>query len=309
MITVDRLSADELPVELALSLARLSLFSSPAFASLWKTIGGTDVYWVASEAGRLRAVLSGVEWRHWPIARFQSMPHGLYARMYVDPEAGNSAAKITKELVRKIVHAGYAKISIHDYHLALPRPVGFEQLTSTTTLVDISHSDWEPPDRTVKQEVRRAEREGVQARGFNIEQDLDPFLALAVAVDVRIGRRPKYSPPFFKALARLALEDKRARWNVAQIGGRLVASHIYFIDGNMSLVWQTYFDKSVPQLKPNPFLLLKSIEQLVSEGVKFLNLGATPDRASGVAAFKEKWGGVTYEYPWYRHHTLLGRLW
>ena len=55
-------------------------------------------------------------------------------------------------------------------------------------------------------------------------------------------------------------------------------------------------------------MLFEAAKQLSKRGIRFLNLGATPEDAEGVRVYKEKWGGVEYTYHCYIKHSLLGRL-
>ena len=68
----------------------------------------------------------------------------------------------------------------------------------------------------------------------------------------------------------------------------VAASHIYFIDNDTALNWQIYFNKKFSSLKPNQYILFTMARRLAAEGVRYLNLGATPPEASGLETYKNK---------------------
>ena len=303
-----RFTLEDLPENITTRLNTLSLFSSTGFASLWRAIEAVPVFWVVQENDKILAVMPGVErgrsfWR-----RFQSLPDGLYSRIMFDPDTDIDRRDILKTLAASLVSAGYMKLYINDYGRLFEDHSGFNRLHCQTSLVDISDADWRPPDKKVQSEIRKAEREGVVVDAFDFEKHFEQFLRLMRQTEQRHGRRPKYPPRFFEALARLAREDKRIRWVLVERDNEIAASHIYFIDRDMALNWQIYFNKKFSSLKPNQYILYTTARRLATEGVKYLNLGATPTDASGLETYKNKWGGETYRYPCYWTKSFLGRL-
>jgi CelD/BcsL family acetyltransferase involved in cellulose biosynthesis len=118
----------------------------------------------------------------------------------------------------------------------------------------------------------------------------------------RHGRKPKYIRSFFTALFDLAQKDDRIDWTIVQVENRAAASHINLIDNDQLLNWQVYFDKDYSWLKPNQYLLVQAAQRAYTVGVTKLCLGATPDDADGVAAYKKKWGGQPHRYQTLVYH-------
>jgi lipid II:glycine glycyltransferase (peptidoglycan interpeptide bridge formation enzyme) len=234
------------------------------------------------------------------------MPDGLYLRLIRAERTRNLPGSQEQMLARVLSH-GYARIYLTDYFRELGETVRMAVTMHATQLIELT-PDWEPPDAKVRSEIRKAEREGVTIEKFDASKHLDGFLDLMKATDARHGRKQKYPDQFFAALAGLASQDERVRWYYASHDGRPVVSHIYFVEGETALNWQIYYDKQFSSLKGNQLMLYRAAQQLRSEGVRFLSMGATPGDAEGVKIFKEKWGGITATYPCFEHRSLIGRL-
>jgi lipid II:glycine glycyltransferase (peptidoglycan interpeptide bridge formation enzyme) len=253
------------------------------------------------------AVLTAVEFGRRPVKRFQSMPDGLYARLVSLDDSYNleDAAGL---IVRALADGGYAKVFVNDFYGQFNMPTSFAASDYKTTLVDISEARWQPPDKKVRSEIRKAEREGIEVLKFDAGRHFDRFWTLMKNTEERHLRRPKYPPDFFRALADLARHDDRVHWVYVESDGRAAASHIYLIENDMALNWQIYFDRDFTWLKPNQYLLYHTARMLSGRGVRTLNLGASPPTAEGLQTQKRKWGGRTYGYFCYTCQTGLGRL-
>lgn len=308
MINIQRLPAAALPEELGALLERHSLMASPSFARLWRTMNGLPVCWVLRQDGRVGAALMGVEFRAHPLTRFQAMVDGLYARLWVSPDSGLERPAALSLMMNALPLSGYARVLVTDFAREFPEQIDCPRRACETLLVDISRPDWEPPDSTLRSEIRKAEREKLPVEPFEPSRHMESFLALMRQTEKRHGRSPKYKPQFFEELGKLAQADKRIRWRHCEIEGKPAASHIFLIDGPMALHWQVYFDKRFSFAKPNQYLLFVMAKELAAEGVTTLNLGASPPGAEGLAAYKKKWGGVSYRYPMFYRYSWIGRL-
>ncbi|RKX26561.1 MAG: hypothetical protein DRP45_03250 [Candidatus Zixiibacteriota bacterium] len=304
---VRKLRLDDIPEDVKLRLNGATFLGSTGFARLWQTMNGRNVYWALEDGGNIRAVLTGVEFGRWPLVRFQSMPDGCYARavMIDDSLDPKQSANI---LSRAIAKAGYAKVYIHDFHGLLESVSGFEVTDCATSLVDVTGTDWQPPDKKLQSEIRKAQREEITVQRFEAQKHMDRFVSLMESTEQRHGRRPKYPRVFYESLAELAETDERVVWVVVEHKDALAASHIYFIENDVLLNWQIYFDKAFSFLKPNQFIMHSTVIRMVEKGVKTLNLGATPGDAESLETYKQKWGGRTHSYRCFQKRSWLGRL-
>jgi lipid II:glycine glycyltransferase (peptidoglycan interpeptide bridge formation enzyme) len=200
------------------------------------------------------------------------------------------------------------RVHLADFHNQFPVTAGFQARRFETALVEMADANWWPPDKKIQSEIRKAEREGVQPISFDPGRHMAEFLQLMTHTEQRHGRRPKYPAAFFERLARLAEQDERVAWRVVEHDGRLAASHIYLQSGRQLLNWQVYFDKQYSFLKPNQCLLFHAARTAAARGLRYLNLGATPNDAVSLADYKRKWGGAEYRYPCLVRESWLGRL-
>jgi hypothetical protein len=305
---VQRCITSDLPARIAESMRVGSLYSSPEFAALWTAQSGLPVTWIIKEQEQILAALSGVEFRPRPVTRFQAMPDGLYSGLWKSPDCHVSDDEIRKLIMGAISSHGYARIYIADFDNQFHAPDKWHRLECNTSLLEIAQPNWEPPDATLRSEIRKAEREGVTCVPYDREIHEAGFLKLVRATETRHGRDPKYSAQFFQALADLVNHDDRVVWQVITHENQIAASQIYLVDHTRALYWQAYFDKNYSFLKPNQYMLYTVATQLASRGVKTLNLGSSAGGADGLALYKEKWGGTNYGYRLLMKTNWLGTL-
>lgn len=286
---------------------RTTLLGSTGFSRLWETVGGRSIYWTAAESDRLLAILPGVEFGRGRLCRFQSMPDGLYAP-FLFPQGAPDRAGLTANLVQVLIKRRYARLFINDFYSYLGDSAALKSNRGQTTLIDISMPGWQPPDKKLQSEIRKAEREGVVLEEFRLNKHFDMFIELMKSTEKRHGRRPKYPVSFFRELGKLAMTDKRVKWIVCEHDDRLAASHIYLVEGDAVLNWQVYFDKQFSFLKPNQLISFSVAREMQAHGAKILNLGSTPGDAEKLTRYKEKWGGRSFEYRCYYDRSWLGFL-
>lgn len=307
-MNVKRQPLSDLDGSLLEKSARRSLFGSPGFAKIWETVGGRIVYWTAREDGRLVGALPGLEFGRFPFKRFQSMPDGCYAFLLGDFADESARVRVADEILSGILKGGYLKVHINDFYKLFSNDKRVETITHRTTLVDISSPDWQPPDKKIQSEIRKAERENIVVQKFSPGEQMDRFLILMERSEKKHGRKPKYSRQFFEALAKLAESDSRVRWSWIEIDREAVCSHINFAEGEMLLNWQVYFDRRFSTHKPNQLLLYRAAREAAGEGIKYLNLGLSPSDAEGLLSYKRKWGGYEVSYPCLVRKAGIGKL-
>jgi hypothetical protein len=297
----------ELPTEITTWLNSQTLLGSTDFATLWETLSGKSAYWSCYDGDLCIGLLPSVQFGRGRLARLQAMPDGLYAGVhFIKPECDQQ--QIVRMILNAIAEAGYARVHINDYYRQCVDYAGFDVQDGRTNLVNVDTEEWWPPDKKLQSEIRKTQREEVVTRDFALETDFHRFVDLMRHTEKRHGRKPKYPPGFYHALARLATQDARVRWLVCDCDGQLAASHIYLVESDQMLHWQAFFDKKYSRLKPNQAIMFAVVREMKSRGIQVLNLGATPEDASTLLDYKEKWGGETYCYPCLVRKSWLGRL-
>ena len=284
-----------------------SLFGSVEFGRVWETVGGKAVYWTVYDREKVIALLPAVEFGHRPLRRLQSMPDGCYGRLFVKAGDDAKAPDMATALQDALTEAGYRKVFLYDYYGWCVEHRSFQLETCATSLVNISSPQWEPPDKKIQSEIRKARREGIDVRRFT-GADTDRFMSLMQQAEAEHGRKAKYPRQFFEALAVLAESDDRVQWLWCEHEGEAAASHINLIENDMLINWQVYFDRQFSFLKPNQFMLFHAARELAGKGVKYLNMGASPDEAENLRTYKKKWGGVERTYSCHVWLSALGKM-
>jgi hypothetical protein len=310
-MTVTRLSWRDLAPALVDELTRWSLYTSPAFVRLFETLKGRGVYFVVEENGRTIAALPAVEFGAGAFRRMQALPDGLFAPIWIAESGRDQVLQLHTALLDHLADRKYLKAYVTDFSSAL-EAADWQAIDVDTTVIDLfgtgTETIWLPPDKTLRAEIIKAERDGVRVIPVGGADYLTGFLQLMSRTEQRHGRSPKYPAAFWRALAELATTDRRIRWYGVMSNNDLAAAHMYLVDGDMAFNWQIYFDKRDSPLKPNQAITSYAANQFRREGIRRLNLGATPPRAAGVESYKQKWGGTTYRYRVWRRSSLLGRL-
>jgi hypothetical protein len=283
-------------------------FASPGFASVWAEKGGRAVTWMAEDAGSVAALLPGVEAGRGPLCRFMSMPDGCYGGVFFADGAAAERGRLARRLLDGVAAHGYSRTHLYDFYGSVTEAPRFAPLPCATTLVDLPDETWQPPDAKLRSQIRKAEREGIRVEPFDWDRHHAEFLRLVRGCERRHGHPPRYRPAFYEALARLARADGRVHWLWCARDGRAAASHIYFVEHGALQAWQTYFDRAFSFLKPNQYIRWSLCRALARQGVRRLNLGATPEGAAGLAYYKARWGGRPFAYNVYFRRAGLGRL-
>ncbi|RKX19549.1 MAG: hypothetical protein DRP35_07525 [Candidatus Zixiibacteriota bacterium] len=305
MIQIRQLSDKEIQEEQLKQFPEYNLFSSIGFCNLWECMGGKALFWTAFEGDKVIGVMPSVEFGIKKLKRIQSMPDGCYSNLLCNDDFQRD--EIEKQIFNEILKAGYLKIFVNDYFHKYSSVKNYDRIKCNTTLVEI-FPDWIPSDKKLVSEINKAERENVEIQEFVYEKHFDNFIYLMKSTEKRHGRKPKYPDIFFNKLASFSEKNNSVQWLVVEYENEIAASHINFIVQDTLLSWQIYFNKKFSFLKPNQFLLFRAARDAAKKGVTKLNLGASPDNADSLKYYKDKWGGVNYEYPCYVKKNWLGRL-
>jgi len=257
-------------------------------------MGGRPVVWAAEADGRIAAVIPGVELGFGPLSRFASLPDGCYGGLFTAPGLPDPAAA-GDALMGAIAAHGYARSHVFDAAGRLRLHRGFAPQPCETLLVAID-PDWVPPDPKLQSEIRKAEREGIHVERYDAARHEAGFLELVRATAARQGAKPRYRVRLWQKLAQLAATDARVHWRWCEHGGRPAAAHLYFVEGGTLVSWQDYSDRAFSFLKPNQYIRWQACRDAAREGIRILNLGATPDEARGVTFYKCRWGGEPRHY-------------
>ena len=298
----------DFPVTVLDSLGKDSFFASGTFARLWETKGGCPVVYYLQEGNDIVAYLPGVEFGPWFLRRFMSMPDGCYGGVFCHPDHLAHRAEFTGRLLDKVLSAKYIRTFIFDFDGDIAQDKRFNEIPLQTTLVNISNPDWLPPDKKLQSQIRKAEREGIVVQGMDWLQHGDGFMKLMELSEKRHNRKPAYSGSFFQELYNASVNNPKIHWVWCEYKNQGVCSHIYIIERGVLQGWQIYFDKEFSFLKPNQYIRYTTCRMMAQRGIKWLNLGGTPETAPGLSYYKKRWGGEVISYRGLVNKQGLGLL-
>ena len=139
--------------------------------------------------------------------------------------------------------------------------------------------------------VRQAEESGLTIRTAADESDLRTYYELAVETVRRRGGKPKpYS--LYERIYRSFVPKGLARYHLVHHGETAVAGSLHLFHEGVAMSWLPVSLETSWHLRPNNFLIARTLETLCEAGYLEYNFGASPPDAAGLIRFKEGWGAT-----------------
>jgi CelD/BcsL family acetyltransferase involved in cellulose biosynthesis len=232
----------------------------------------------------------------------RSMPFGMYGGPLIvggDPSSDLSrhATAIAADLRRR-VGFGYLVAYPGPYrHLALPRAY---ELT-ITHVVDLSQgieAVWRRMDKDARNQVRQAERAGVNVR---IDNSLAAFSAYYNMLDASARRwglsQAEHPWSLFEAVCNHAESGRVALW-LATLEGTLAAGALFVYGKGEAFYLSGAMYKELGHCRPNNLVQWRALQDAEARGYWLYNMGAGA-HLTGVRKFKESFGAEPVKYPSY----------
>lgn len=247
--------------------------------------------------------------------RMEAMPLGLYGRPIIhgewSPEKG-------KEILRSIlagrcIEMQYVEDPIcNPLSFLLPRGIIQEVHTAETHLLELAESwdvMWEKKfSPRIRNQVRRAEKEGLEVRQALSKGDVEKFYLLYELSTKTWGyNQPPYSKQFFLNL--MDNPPETLRLLLVEDHEKPVAGGIFIEDTEFVLYWFGAMDMIAERKFPTYLLLSHVIRESIDKGKRYLNMGAS-GKLDGVRWFKELWGAkpVSYNILVFKRHQLIKQM-
>jgi hypothetical protein len=230
-------------------------------------------------------------------AGFRSMPWGTYGGPLVAGEPGDAPDALGTHL-RQSLGLGW--------FLATPGPwqhvpLGSPFATYSTQVVDLSgglDGLWKGLDKDARNQVRQAERAGVEVSVDNSLSAFDDYYAMLEASAQRWGRTDPGKPrSLFRAIARLGTEATTRLW-LARVEGRLAAGALCFYGRSEVFYWSGAMHAEHARSRANNLIQWRIIQHAVAQRFQTYNMGSSGD-LEGVRRFKGGFGARARDYPAY----------
>lgn len=149
---------------------------------------------------------------------------------------------------------------------------------------------WNRMDSSCHRAIKKSQREAVQIRVAESEQDLRAFFEMHLKI-----RKYKYSLlaqpfQFFQNIWRHFMEQQQGFLLLAVLGERIVAGDL-FLQWKETLYYK--FNASTPEalsVRPNDLLIWEGIQRARNRGLKYLDFGLSDIDQEGLVRYKRKFG-------------------
>jgi serine/alanine adding enzyme len=257
-------------------------------------------YLVARRAGTIAGVLPLVRFRSRLFGRsVVSVPYLNYGGLLLS-DGGAAAALL--EAAREIGRgfgAAYVELR-HGARQAPDLPYRQHKVRMRLALPPTPDELWKSVDRKIRNQVRKAQKEGLTTADGGAEL-LDEFYPV-FATNMRDLGTPVYSRRLFEETLRAFPE--RARVFIVNYRGRAVAGSITVAMGETVLVPWASALRDYRHLCPNMLLYWSMLERAVAGGARVFDFGRSSTGA-GTHQFKLQWGAT--ETPLHWEYLLLTR--
>jgi hypothetical protein len=245
---------------------------------------------------------------------FYSMPDGTYGGPIFSDACDEKSHYGFFEYLNRYFHDNkFSKIVVVDFDgVSAGWEVPMNRRRYFTHEVFLDDPENYRPDKKIEQHLRVGQKADSEIIEISRPSHVDDFYRLYLLTARRHGqKRPRHEIKFFENLYNQMGDSPKLYWTALVVGQSMAGSQINFFHQDTLINWQTVSDYEMRRYKPNQMLLYDAICKAGADGLKKVNLGASPPEASGLIGYKERWRGRKKEYEiitgtsWYR--KLLGR--
>ncbi len=283
---------------LVASAPEATIFHTSAWAELW-TGEWRGARWVAfvieDDAGYSAGLPAIVRQRGIGRTVF-SMPYGTYGGPLLrpgHPDPVSARRDLLEAFGRRAGSRWTLRSEMSWYQgLASEIPETLQPVESFTHVLPLTE-DFEALSRgfhpSARRLVRQAEESGLAIRAAAGEEDVRAFYDLASRTVRRRAGKPKpYS--LYQRIHRELVPKGLARYHLVHHGDRPIAGSLHLFHQGVATSWLPVSLETSWHLRPNNFLVARTLETLCQAGYVEYNFGASPLDAQGLIRFKESWG-------------------
>ena len=271
-----------------------SAYHSPAWLEvIGRAFGHETKYLVAESRGTIAGVLPLVFFRSRVFGRFAvSLPFLNYGGVLADD--AETARALVDRAIEETRKAGGSHLELrHTARLFPELTARCHKVSMTLDLESTTERQWQTLDRKVRNQVRKAEKSGLQAEHGGIEL-LDAFYEV-FAHNMRDLGTPVYSIQFFKEVLS-AFSDRARVFLVRHESQPVAASIVHWHGATIEVPWASSL-REFNALCGNVLLYWRMVEFAVERRLGRFDFGrSTPNE--GTFHFKRQWGAEPRELVW-----------
>jgi len=288
-----------------------SIFQSSAWAAvLQNTYGFKPVYFTVFRGKELQGFLPTMEVSSWLTGkRGVCLPFTDYC------QGAASSEGLLQQLFQEALRYGRSKNwkyleirggrGIPELHDSGPRSIGFfgHRLSLVPGLEKI-FGDLEGRARNA---IRKAEKSGVLTETSQTFNAVREYYSLHCKTRKKHGLPPQ-SFKFFSNIHRHIISQDLGTVVSAKFKGRIIASGIYFSNGDEAIHKFGASDLAFQDLRANNLVMWEAIKWCAAKGCKVLELGRTSLTNEGLRRYKLGWGTEEYVIDYFRYDLANKRL-
>lgn len=159
--------------------------------------------------------------------------------------------------------------------------------------------------RSIKQKIKRAERNGIRVRFARSEQEVISFYQIFGKNRRRLGLPPQ-KLEFFRNIWKYMVPRGLAHFMIAHKQDQLVGALCNFTFKETVFLSYIATEELLHRCGIGQYLFWAAIRAASEKGLKIVDFGKTPQYASGLTQYKKKWGVGELEAPVFYYPRVAG---
>lgn len=265
---------------------------------------GHRCHYLAARSGDVvTGVLPLVEVRSWMFGRvLSSLPYVNYGGVLAERDDARQALAAEAARLARARSLSYVLLR-HRSRIYPELPARTHKVTMLLPLSATEDAMWTSLDRKVRNQIRKAEKSGIQITTGGQEL-LDDFYAV-FARNMRDLGTPVYGRTLFASI--LSGFPDEARIHLARVDGRPIAGAFSYRFRDTIEVPSASSLRAYRALCPNHLLYWSIIRGAIAQGTRLFDFGrSTPN--DGTYHFKEQWGAAPTQLWWEYRLTGAGAV-
>jgi hypothetical protein len=215
-----------------------------------------------------------------------------YGGIIGESPQGNILATLLSDFSKK---KGICKVRINNrYDKDILDCDGFHKITRETFLLDLNNKTydqlWDEFKPSIRRDVRRAERNGLQLKEAQNLADVKEFYSLYLQSMTRNSTMAKYPLSFFEDVFNSIICERKGAILLATMGNNIIAGVLLIDSADISYYFIAGSKTETLKLLPNDFLINAAIRRAIEKGIDLFDFMGTGGNDEALEYFKLKWG-------------------